>query len=39
MRKIEVKIPNKETLKAMEDAEIERNLEEWESVDSFLENL
>lgn len=35
----EIKIPNKETLNAMEDAELERNLEEWPSVDAFLESL
>jgi len=35
----EVKIPNEETLAAMEDARLERNLEEWDSVDSFLESL
>jgi DNA-damage-inducible protein J len=35
----EVKIPNEETLAAMEDASLERNLEEWDSVDAFLENL
>jgi DNA-damage-inducible protein J len=35
----EVKIPNEETLAAMEDARLERNLEEWDSVDAFLENL
>jgi antitoxin component of RelBE/YafQ-DinJ toxin-antitoxin module len=35
----EVKIPNEETLAAMEDAMLERNLEEWNSVDAFLESL
>jgi DNA-damage-inducible protein J len=35
----EVKIPNEETLAAMEDARLERNLEEWDSVDAFLESL
>ncbi len=35
----EVKIPNEETLAAMEDARLERNLEEWDSVDTFLESL
>lgn len=35
----EVKIPNEETLAAMEDARSERNLEEWDSVDAFLESL
>jgi DNA-damage-inducible protein J len=35
----EVKIPNEETLAAMEDARLERNLEEWDSVDAFLEGL
>ncbi len=35
----EVKIPNEETLAAMEDARLERNLEEWSSVDAFLESL
>jgi DNA-damage-inducible protein J len=35
----EVKIPNEETLAAMEDARLERNLEEWGSVDAFLESL
>ncbi len=34
-----VKIPNKETMEAMEDAVSERNLEEWDSVDSFLKSL
>ena len=31
----EVKIPNEETLAAMEDARLGRNLEEWDSVDAF----
>jgi len=35
----EVKIPNEETLAAMEDAMLERDLEEWNSVDAFLESL
>lgn len=35
----EVKIPNEETLAAMEDAMLERNLEEWNSVDAFLESF
>jgi DNA-damage-inducible protein J len=35
----EVKIPNEETLAAMEDARLERNLEEWDSVDTFLKSL
>jgi DNA-damage-inducible protein J len=35
----EVKIPNEETLAAMEDARLERNLEEWDSVDTFLESF
>jgi DNA-damage-inducible protein J len=35
----EVKIPNEETLAAMEDAVLERNLEEWDSVDAFLESF
>ncbi|MGD2085330.1 MAG: type II toxin-antitoxin system RelB/DinJ family antitoxin [Candidatus Aminicenantes bacterium] len=35
----EVKIPNEETLAAMEDAGLGRNLEEWDSVDAFLESL
>jgi DNA-damage-inducible protein J len=35
----EVKIPNEETLKAMEDAVLGRNLEEWGSVDAFLDSL
>ena len=35
----EVKIPNEETLAAMEDARLERNLEECDSVDTFLESL
>jgi len=35
----EVKIPNEETLAAMEDAMLERNLEEWDSVDAFLESF
>ncbi len=30
---------NEETLQAMEDAELERDLEEWDSVDAFLESL
>ena len=35
----EVKIPIEETLAAMEDAMLERNLEEWNSVDAFLESF
>ncbi len=35
----EIKIPNEETLQAMEDAVMERNLEEWNSVDAFLESI
>ena len=35
----EVKIPNEKTLTAMEDARLERNLEEWDSVDAFLKSL
>ncbi len=35
----EVKIPNEETLEALEDARLGRNLEEWNSVDTFLESL
>ena len=35
----EVKIPKKDTLKAMEDARSGRDLEEWESVDAFLESI
>ena len=35
----EVKIPNEETLEAMEDAVLGRNLEEWGSVDAFLDSL
>jgi DNA-damage-inducible protein J len=35
----EIKIPNEETLQAMEDAVLERNLEEWNSVDAFLESI
>lgn len=35
----EVKIPNEDTLQAMEDAVMERNLEEWNSVDAFLESI
>lgn len=35
----EIKIPNEETLQAMEDAVLERNLEEWDSVDAFLESI
>ena len=35
----EVKIPNEETLAAIEDAMLERNLEEWNSVDAFLESF
>ena len=31
----EVKIPNEETLAAMEDARLGRNLEEWDSVNAF----
>jgi len=30
---------NEETMRAMEDAELGRNLEEWDSVDAFLEDL
>ncbi len=35
----DVKIPKKDTLEAMEDARSGRNLEEWESVDAFLESI
>jgi DNA-damage-inducible protein J len=35
----EVKIPNEETLEALEDARLGRNLEEWESVDTFIASL
>jgi DNA-damage-inducible protein J len=35
----EVKIPNKDTMEAMEDARLGRDLEEWESVNFFLESL
>ena len=35
----EVKIPNEETSEAMEDAVLGRNLEEWASVDAFLDSL
>ena len=35
----EVKIPNEETAAAVEDARLERNLEEWDSVGDFLENF
>jgi len=35
----EVKIPNEETMEALEDARLGRNLEEWESVDAFIESL
>ncbi|NIM13454.1 MAG: hypothetical protein GTO45_15175 [Candidatus Aminicenantes bacterium] len=33
----EAKIPDEETLEAMEDARLGRNLEEWESVDAFID--
>lgn len=35
----EVKIPRKDTMKAMEDARLGRNVEEWDSVDTFIESL
>lgn len=35
----EVKIPKKETLEGMEDARSGKDVEEWESVDHFLESL
>jgi DNA-damage-inducible protein J len=35
----EVKIPNEDTLEALEDARLGRNLEEWESVDTFIASL
>lgn len=32
-------MPNKETMAAMEDAVLDRNLEEWQSVGVFLESV
>lgn len=35
----DVKIPNKTTLKAMQDAEEERNLSSYDSLDEFFEKM
>jgi DNA-damage-inducible protein J len=35
----EVKIPNEETREAMEDARQGKNVEEWDSLDSFVKSL
>ena len=35
----ESKIPNEETVAAMEDAVLKRDLEGWASVDAFLESV